>query len=64
MQYICSKLFVHLFTILVVVVYFCESPKIAFCRIDGEAIVAGNNETKIESMKEWQNFLRRVFQLH
>jgi hypothetical protein len=34
------------------------------CRIDGEAIAGGNSEAKIESMKEWQNLLRKVFQLH
>jgi len=34
------------------------------CRIDGEAIVAGNNEAKIESIKEYQNLLRRVFNLN
>ncbi len=35
----------------------------ANCRKDGEAVVAGNNEAKIESIKEYQNLLRRVFQL-
>jgi hypothetical protein len=36
----------------------------ANCRIDGGAIVAGNNEAKIESIKEYQNLLRRVFNLN
>jgi dienelactone hydrolase len=34
------------------------------CRIDGEAIVAGNNKAKIESIKEYQNLLRKVFDLN
>ena len=36
----------------------------ANCRIDGEAIVAGNNKAKIESIKEYQNLLRKVFDLN
>jgi dienelactone hydrolase len=36
----------------------------ANCRLDGEAIVAGNNEAKIESIKEYQNLLRKVFNLN
>jgi dienelactone hydrolase len=34
------------------------------CRIDGGAIVAGNNKAKIESIKEYQNLLMRVFNLN
>jgi dienelactone hydrolase len=36
----------------------------ANCRLDGKAIVAGNNEAKIESIKEYQNLLRRVFNIN
>ncbi len=36
----------------------------ANCRIDGEAIVGGNNEAKIESIKAYQNLLRKVFSLN
>jgi len=35
----------------------------ANCRKDGESIVAGNNEAKVESIKEYQKLLRRVFNL-
>jgi hypothetical protein len=34
------------------------------CRIDGGAIVAGNNEAKIKSIKAYQNLLRKVFNLN
>jgi dienelactone hydrolase len=33
------------------------------CGVDGEAIVAGNKEAKIASIKEYQNLLRKVFNL-
>ena len=36
----------------------------AKCRIDGEAFVAGNNTAKIESIKEVQNLLKRVFSIN
>ena len=36
----------------------------ANCRKDGEAIVGGNKEAKIESIKEYQNLLRNVFNLN
>ena len=36
----------------------------ANCRLDGKAIVAGNNEAKIESIKEYQSLLRRVFNIN
>lgn len=36
----------------------------ANCRLDGNAIVAGNNEAKIESIKEYQNLLRRAFNIN
>lgn len=36
----------------------------ANCRKDGEAIVGGNNKAKIESIKEYQNLLRKVFNLN
>jgi dienelactone hydrolase len=36
----------------------------ANCRINGKAIVAGNNEAKIESIKAYQNLLRKVFDLN
>ena len=35
----------------------------ADCRIDGGAIVGGNEKAKIESTKEYQNLLRRVFNI-
>lgn len=35
----------------------------ADCRIDKGAIVAGNAEAKIESIKEYQNLLKGVFNL-
>ena len=36
----------------------------AKCRIDGEAVVAGNNIAKIESIKAYQNLLRKVFKIN
>jgi dienelactone hydrolase len=36
----------------------------ANCRIDGGAIVGGNEKAKIESIKEYQNLLRRVFNIN
>ena len=36
----------------------------ANCRLDGEAIVGGNNEAKLESIEEYQNLLRKVFDLN
>ena len=36
----------------------------ANCRIDGEAIVAGNNKAKLESINEYQNLLKKVFNLN
>ena len=36
----------------------------ANCRLDGEAIVAGNNKAKLESINEYQNLLRKVFKLY
>jgi dienelactone hydrolase len=33
----------------------------ANCRLDGEAIVAGNNTAKMESIKEIKNLLKKVF---
>jgi len=33
----------------------------ASCRIKGGAVVAGNSGAKIESIKEYQNLLSRVF---
>jgi hypothetical protein len=36
----------------------------ANCRKDGQAIVGGNNEAKIESIKEYQNLLRGVFNIN
>ena len=35
----------------------------ANCRIDGEAIVGGNEEAKAKSIKAYQNLLRKVFNL-
>ena len=35
----------------------------ADCRIDGQAMVGGNRKAKIESIKECQDLLKRVFQL-
>jgi len=35
----------------------------ANCRIDGGAIVGGNNKAKIESIKEYQDLLRKVFKI-
>jgi dienelactone hydrolase len=35
----------------------------ANCRVDGEAIMGGNEEAKAKSIKAYQNLLRRVFQL-
>jgi dienelactone hydrolase len=37
---------------------------LANCRIDGEAIVGGNEKAKIESIKEYQSFLRNVFNIN
>jgi dienelactone hydrolase len=34
------------------------------CRIDGGAIVGGNEKAKIESIKEYQSFLRNVFNIN
>jgi dienelactone hydrolase len=36
----------------------------ANCRIDGQAVVAGNNAAKIESTKAYQHLLRRVFKIN
>ena len=36
----------------------------ANCRIDGEAIVGGNSKAKIDSIKEYKNLLRRVFNIN
>lgn len=36
----------------------------ANCRKDGEAIVGGNNEAKIESIKTYMNLLKKVFNLN
>lgn len=35
----------------------------ANCRVDGEAIVGGNEEAKVKSIKAYQTFLKRVFNL-
>jgi len=35
----------------------------ADCRIDGGAIVGGNEKAKLESIKEYQNLLRKVFNI-